>query len=98
MKIAVNVRTEEEEKMLMKIYEKKGWIWNWGKKPTEWSCWYVYREETYIGYDNKFTYCNKEWCKENDFKIISFQDLLLKELGLEEDKKICSECGRELEE
>jgi len=82
MKKAINVRTQEQWDKVMEVFKKKGWIWiKWNSDNciSDKNDFYeVYRENTYIRYNNYFT-CWNIFNIDSDIQIISFEEFLKEE-------------------
>jgi len=73
----IHTKTIEEFTRVLKIFDKKGWIWSSGCKPLEKiSFWNEYKKQTCIGYENYFGYSPKEWHERNGWEVISFKEFL----------------------
>jgi hypothetical protein len=69
----VNVKTQEEYDELMNMYEKAGWKWCDGEKPSEYNG-YKHYSETCIDAEDRFCYKSVDSSKKRGEKIISLQE------------------------
>ena len=73
----IHIKTKEEFKKVLQIFNKKKWVWCGGDKPLEFiNYWDNNRKETCIKYENRFLFASKEYYKQNDYKVISFKKFL----------------------
>ena len=89
-KIAVHTPTKESYDILMKAYEKKGWKWNSGVKPSNY-CWYPTR---YIMFNDNFICVQKEYW----YTIITVEEALARLWQYERGQEVlvsCNEIDRE---
>jgi len=76
-KIAINTKTQEEYNRVIEIFEKKGWVWNSWRLPTNWlNMWNDYKENTCVDYKNNFRRADINSDIQLWYKIISFQEFL----------------------
>ena len=68
----VNVKTQKEYDELMKIYEKAGWRWEDGSKPTKVVVWKVNKNRTCIEAKNQFACGEIEMYQRLGYDVISF--------------------------
>jgi len=77
MTTVIHIKTKEEFKKVLQIFNKKKWVWGSGDKPLEFiNYWDYYKKETCIEYENNFRRADKEYYKKNGYKIISFKKFL----------------------
>jgi len=85
METVINVKTKEEYNKLMEIFEKKGWRWySWALPTQDRDTWDIYKNNTCITYEDKFTYESIDYFKEEWYNIISFEEFLKQE-GIEQE-------------
>ena len=81
--IAIHCDTEEKAKKLLKYLHKKGFTWYGGTSLTEKINWLEYKNETC--YTSEVMFCNREYFIEDNFKILSFNDI---EKYIDKKKKV----------
>lgn len=75
--IAINCKTEESAEEFLTMLQEKSFKWRGGKQNLLNSiCWDEYKDKTcYILEEhNEITYCDMEYCLENDYKIFEYGD------------------------
>lgn len=76
-KVVINCKTKDEFKFLMRLYEKGGWKWYDGDKPTEnIDLWDQYKQKTCVDFDDRFSYGTIKQFKDQDFKVFNLDDIL----------------------
>jgi len=74
-KYAVNTRTLEEAKKLMKLYERVGWKWNSGRKIKESNTyWDNYKEDTSYLFQDDFLYSHVEYHESQGYETITLAE------------------------
>ncbi len=76
-KLAIHCDTKEKAKQLLKAFDKMGKTWSAGSKYLEYNYWNSYKQNTC--YNNNNGYCSIDWCKEEDYKIYEFEDVIVED-------------------
>ena len=71
--LAIHCETEEQDKIFCEESDKLGKKWINGESYLEVNQWKNYRENTC--YDNKNQYTEKSWYLEENYKVLSFEDI-----------------------
>lgn len=81
--IVIRCDTEKKAKKLLKYLHKKGFAWSGGTSLTKITKWSDYKNETC--YTSEITFYRKEYFLNNNFKILSFDDI---EKYIDKKKKV----------
>lgn len=81
--IVIHCDTKEKAKKLLKYLHKKGFSWYSGTCLTKKTNWSKYENETC--YTSEVMFCNREYFIEDNFKILSFNDI---EKYIDKKKKV----------
>jgi len=83
-KLVVHTPTEKEAKILLKMLDKRGFVWNSKKKLTSKNYYEEYRENTSYDFsrdyyrnilDKKVVYGSLDWHQDEGYTIIEFSEI-----------------------
>jgi hypothetical protein len=95
----IHTPTQESYDKLMKEAERLGYRWGGGTLPTKLNNWGKYKKETCICFEEDKTlgYCNREWFKANNYKLITKLEESMQQGDIltdgESERKILGICG-----